>query len=147
MPQETVPQSQSAIAHHFTVDVEEYFQVSALEPFVPRDSWDAIPGRLNVGLRPILDLMAETGAKGTFFVLGWIAKRYWRLVGSNYWSFAVDTGERTKNGKPIVVRLALATDTKIRRHIKIRSDANPFDPRWASYFEERAFLKARGRSP
>lgn len=77
----------------------------------------------------------------------WIAKRYWRPVGGKYWSFAVDTGERTKSGKPIVVRLALATDTKIRRHIKIRSDANPFDPRWNRYFEERAFLKARGRSP
>ena len=77
----------------------------------------------------------------------WIAKRYWRPVGGNYWSFAVDTGERTKSGKPLIVRLALATDTKIRRHIKIRSDANPFDPRWDRYFEERAFLKARGRSP
>jgi len=78
---------------------------------------------------------------------GWIAKRYWRSVGGSNWAFAVDTGERTKSGKPVVVRLALATDTKIRRHIKIRSDANPFDPHWDRYFEERAFLKARGRSP
>lgn len=75
-----MPQSPHTIAHHFTVDVEEYFQVSALEPFVARDSWDGIPGRLNVGLQPILDLMAETGAKGTFFVLGWIAKRYPEVV-------------------------------------------------------------------
>lgn len=78
---------------------------------------------------------------------GWIAKRYWRSVGGSNWAFAVDTGERTKSGKPLVVRLALATDTKIRRHIKIRSDANPFDSHWASYFGERPFLKARGLSP
>lgn len=78
---------------------------------------------------------------------GWIAKRYWRSVGGSNWAFAVETGERTKSGKPMIVRLALATDTKIRRHIKIRSDANPFDPRCDRYFEDRAFLKARGRKP
>lgn len=78
---------------------------------------------------------------------GWIAKRYWRQVGGAYWTFAADTGERTKSGRPIIVKLALATDTKIRRHIKIRSAANPFDPCWARYFEERVFLKERGRSP
>ena len=77
----------------------------------------------------------------------WIAKKYWRQVGGANWAFAVDTGEKTKNGTPIIVRLALATDTKIRRHTKVRSDANPFDPSWDGYFEERAVLKERGRSP
>src|SRR5687768_9387882 len=37
--------------HHFTVDVEEYFQVSALEPYAPRGRWDQFPRRLEVGLR------------------------------------------------------------------------------------------------
>ena len=46
------------------------------------------------------------------------------------WAFAADTGERTPEGKPIWLKLVLPAETKIRRHIKIRADANPFDPRW-----------------
>jgi len=77
----------------------------------------------------------------------WIAKRYWLPVGGSYWTFAVDTGVRTKSGKPIIVRLARATDTTIRHHVKIRSDANPFDPHWDPYFEGRAALKAQSPGP
>jgi polysaccharide deacetylase family protein (PEP-CTERM system associated) len=66
--------------HLFTVDVEEYFQVSAMEPYVPRDQWGAMPSRVALGVRVILDLLAEHGAHGTFFVLGWIAERYPDLV-------------------------------------------------------------------
>lgn len=68
------------IFHHFTVDVEEYFQVSALEPYAPRDQWDHLPRRLEVGLRLLLDLLSEHDALGTFFVLGWVAERAPRLV-------------------------------------------------------------------
>ncbi|MEO7084618.1 MAG: XrtA system polysaccharide deacetylase, partial [Gemmatimonadaceae bacterium] len=70
----------AAIRHHFTVDVEEYFQVAAMAPHVSRSSWDNIPTRLEVGMRPIIDLLAESNAKGTFFILGWIAKRHPALV-------------------------------------------------------------------
>jgi polysaccharide deacetylase family protein (PEP-CTERM system associated) len=72
--------SENRLRHHFTVDVEEYFQVSALEPFVPRQSWEGRAPRLNVGMRLLLDLMAERGAKGTFFVLGWVAKHHPAIV-------------------------------------------------------------------
>ena len=37
-----------------------------------------------------------------------------------------------------------AGETKIRRHVKVRHDANPFDPQWKSYFKERAFHKKSG---
>jgi RNA-directed DNA polymerase len=37
-----------------------------------------------------------------------------------------------------------AGETKIRRHVKIRRDANPFDPQWQPYFVERAFHKKFG---
>lgn len=67
--------SPTPIFHHFTVDVEEYFQVSALEPYAPRDQWDHLPRRLEVGLRVLLDLLSEHDARGTFFVLGWVAER------------------------------------------------------------------------
>jgi polysaccharide deacetylase family protein (PEP-CTERM system associated) len=66
--------------HHFTVDVEEYFQVSAMEPHVARGRWDQMESRVERSTRLILDLMAERDARGTFFVLGWIAERHPGLV-------------------------------------------------------------------
>jgi polysaccharide deacetylase family protein (PEP-CTERM system associated) len=63
------------IEHHFTVDVEEYFQVSALEPFVARDSWEHRERRLAVGMDRLLRLLDDGGASATFFVLGWVAER------------------------------------------------------------------------
>ncbi|HEY3114085.1 MAG TPA: XrtA system polysaccharide deacetylase [Gemmatimonadaceae bacterium] len=68
------------IRHHFTVDVEEYFQVSALEPYVRRDRWEAIPRRVELGVRLLLDLLSEHDAGATFFVLGWVAERAPALV-------------------------------------------------------------------
>jgi len=56
------------------------------------------------------------------------------------------TGEQTSDGKPVWRRLVYASDTKIRRHIKIRQTANPFDPQWRAYFKERAFFKKFGIS-
>jgi polysaccharide deacetylase family protein (PEP-CTERM system associated) len=66
--------------HHFTVDVEEHFQVSALEPYVMRSAWDTLESRVEYSTRRILDLLDEHHARGTFFVLGWIAERYPGLV-------------------------------------------------------------------
>jgi hypothetical protein len=37
--------------------------------------------------------------------------------------------------------LAQAADVRIWRHLKIKSDANPFDPSWRPYFDERKLLK------
>lgn len=68
------------IEHHFTVDVEEYFQVSALEPYVERASWETRESRVDVGVDPLLEMLEEADARGTFFVLGWIAERHPELV-------------------------------------------------------------------
>ena len=68
------------IQHHFTVDVEEYFQVSAFEGIVSRDTWDLHESRLAPSLGTLLDMMAAAGAHGTFFVLGWVAERHPELV-------------------------------------------------------------------
>ena len=70
-----------------------------------------------------------------------MCRKYWHPVGNRKWTFAVDRGERTPEGKPIWWRLVYATDVNIRRHLKIKANANPFDPRWRAYFEERAVLK------
>jgi polysaccharide deacetylase family protein (PEP-CTERM system associated) len=66
--------------HHFTVDVEESFQVSAMEPYVSRDSWNSYVPRVEQSTRTILDLLAHFGSTGTFFTLGWIAERHPELV-------------------------------------------------------------------
>jgi polysaccharide deacetylase family protein (PEP-CTERM system associated) len=68
------------IRHHFTVDVEEYFQVSAFERYVARSRWDDLPSRVALGVHCILDLLAEHDARGTFFILSWVAERQPALV-------------------------------------------------------------------
>ena len=58
----------------FTVDVEEYFQVKALEAAVRRDDWASRPSRLAASIDTLLEMLDRHDARGTFFVLGWIAK-------------------------------------------------------------------------
>ena len=74
----------------------------------------------------------------------WVVQRYWHHLDRRTWAFAADTGERTTDGKSVWKRLVYAADTPIRRHIKIRAKANPFDPHWQDYFKERAFFKKFG---
>ncbi|WP_246628587.1 XrtA system polysaccharide deacetylase [Methylomagnum ishizawai] len=63
-----------------TVDVEDYFQVSAFEPYIPRQAWDRLPCRVESNTDRILALFAGHGIKATFFTLGWVARRYPGLV-------------------------------------------------------------------
>jgi polysaccharide deacetylase family protein (PEP-CTERM system associated) len=59
-----------------TVDVEDYFQVSAFETHVKKSNWDTIPCRVEKNVDRILELFDTKNVKGTFFTLGWIAERY-----------------------------------------------------------------------
>ena len=63
-----------------TVDVEDYFQVSAFEKHVSRDDWDHRPQRIERCVERILLRFSDHGVKATFFTLGWIAARYPGLV-------------------------------------------------------------------
>lgn len=63
-----------------TVDVEDYFQVTAFERHVRRDQWDQYPLRVNDNTLRVLDLFDEYGVKATFFILGWVAKRVPNIV-------------------------------------------------------------------
>ena len=69
----------------------------------------------------------------------WIKDRYWMIKGSRDWVFSTET--KGMNGQPETVTLVKAGDTKIRRHIKIRGEANPFDPQGETYFAERIGVK------
>jgi polysaccharide deacetylase family protein (PEP-CTERM system associated) len=70
----------SGIVNAFTVDVEDYFQVAALAPAIERASWSQRESRVERNTGVLLDLLAERGIHGTFFVLGWIAERHPLLV-------------------------------------------------------------------
>lgn len=57
------------------MDVEEYFQVSAFARWVPRATWDGFESRVERPVYRLLEELAAHGARGTFFVLGWVAAR------------------------------------------------------------------------
>ncbi|RMG37336.1 MAG: DUF3473 domain-containing protein, partial [Gammaproteobacteria bacterium] len=63
-----------------SVDVEDYFQVSAFEGHVDRNDWDRIPCRVERNVDRILELFDRAGIQATFFILGWIAQRYPAMV-------------------------------------------------------------------
>lgn len=64
----------------FTVDVEDYFQVSAFDNHIRRDEWERFPSRVVASTRRLLELLESFHVSGTFFVLGWVARRYPQLV-------------------------------------------------------------------
>ena len=80
MDQPLQTSSSRAPLNAFTVDVEDYFHVAALAAAVPRESWSSRECRVEQNMERLLALLAERGVTGTFFVLGWVAERYPRLV-------------------------------------------------------------------
>jgi polysaccharide deacetylase family protein (PEP-CTERM system associated) len=68
------------IRNALTVDVEDYFQVSAFAPYIARDTWDQLPCRVERNVDVTLALLDEHKAHATYFTLGWIAERYPHLV-------------------------------------------------------------------
>lgn len=63
-----------------TIDVEDYFQVSAFAPYIARSEWDARECRVERNVDRILGLLADSQTRATFFTLGWVAQRYPQLV-------------------------------------------------------------------
>jgi polysaccharide deacetylase family protein (PEP-CTERM system associated) len=69
-----------AIVNALTIDVEDYFQVSALAPYIARSEWESRQCRVEPNVERILGLLDAHGTKATFFTLGWIGERYPALV-------------------------------------------------------------------
>lgn len=69
-----------AIRNALTVDVEDYFQVSAFAKNIDYSNWDKHPLRVEKNTHRLLDMFDEAQVKGTFFVLGWVADRNKSLV-------------------------------------------------------------------
>lgn len=61
-------------------DIEDWFQVENLRSLFPHESWDGVELRVEVGTTRILEALAQSGQKATFFILGWIAERRPELV-------------------------------------------------------------------
>ena len=69
-----------AITNALTIDVEDYFQVSAMAPYIRRSEWDTRECRVERNVERILALLARHNTHATFFTLGWVAERYPQLV-------------------------------------------------------------------
>ena len=71
-----------AITNALTIDVEDYFQVSAMAPYIRRNEWDSRECRVERNVDRILALLDKHDTRATFFTLGWVAQRYPQLVRS-----------------------------------------------------------------
>ena len=65
----------------------------------------------------------------------WIKDKYFKVYGRRKWVFTGTIPD--KNGAQRTVRLFYAAATPIQRHVKIQSQANPYDPQWSAYFTSR----------
>ena len=63
-----------------TIDVEDYFQVSAFASHIDKSSWDSLDCRVEKNIDKILLLLNNGNTKATFFTLGWIAERYPKMI-------------------------------------------------------------------
>jgi len=70
----------TGVINAMTVDVEDYFQVSAFDPVVSRSQWADFPSRVVANTERLLRILAEHEVRATFFVLGWVADRHPSLV-------------------------------------------------------------------
>lgn len=72
--------SATPIRNAMTIDVEDYFQVSAFATRISRSDWSALPCRVERNMDRILSLLDDKNVKATFFTLGWIAERYPAMI-------------------------------------------------------------------
>jgi polysaccharide deacetylase family protein (PEP-CTERM system associated) len=68
------------ITNALTVDVEDYFQVQALAPLMPRTAWDSVERRVEANTDRLLAAFGHAGVAATFFTLGWVAERHPALI-------------------------------------------------------------------
>jgi polysaccharide deacetylase family protein (PEP-CTERM system associated) len=74
------PTAPAPLLNALTVDVEDYFHPNAMDGAVPPTEWDRLPHRVEHNTFRLLELLDERRVRATFFVLGWVAERWPRLV-------------------------------------------------------------------
>jgi polysaccharide deacetylase family protein (PEP-CTERM system associated) len=70
----------AAIVNAMTIDVEDYFHVSVFDGVVPRHRWDSFDSRVAANTDRLLTMLSDSQVQATFFILGWVAERFPRLV-------------------------------------------------------------------
>lgn len=70
----------SKIVNALTVDVEDYFHVSAFADHIDPRDWDHLESRVARNTDSVLRIFDDHGARATFFVLGWVAERHPDLI-------------------------------------------------------------------
>ena len=73
----------------------------------------------------------------------WVRERYFHQNAARNWAFSTDLSKQNQSDQPKPLELKLASDTRIKRHLKIRDIANPFDNEWKLYFDKRSRSKIR----
>ena len=68
------------IINALTIDVEDYFHVTAFEGDVSRAKWHCYPQRVERNTHKILEILDEANTRATFYFVGWIADAYPQLV-------------------------------------------------------------------
>lgn len=71
----------------------------------------------------------------------WVKDKYFIHNGKNDWCFAC-TVQESKTGQKRTITLYDPARVPIRRHIKIKSACNPYDPAWKPYLEKRTYFKS-----
>jgi len=69
-----------AILNALSIDVEEYFQVTAFNGDVPYETWDSYEPRVHAATETVLSILAEYNTKATFFIVGWVARKHPGIV-------------------------------------------------------------------
>ena len=69
-----------AMVNAMTVDVEDYYQVSAFDPYVHKNTWGSYPSRVEANVDRILEMFASRSVVGTFFTLGCVAEQHPGMV-------------------------------------------------------------------
>ncbi len=103
----------SDILNAMTVDVEDYFQVSALSGRVSRADWDGMECRVERNTDAVLTMFSDYGVRATFFTLGWVAERHPALIRR-----IVDAGHELASHGMEHVRVNAQTPEQFRGDIK-----------------------------
>ena len=76
----SIATSNMRVTNGLSIDVEDWFQVGAFERVIDKADWDTLAPRVERTTDAVLALFADSGAKATFFTLGWVAHRYPALI-------------------------------------------------------------------
>jgi polysaccharide deacetylase family protein (PEP-CTERM system associated) len=95
-----------------SIDVEDYFHVSAFADRFSRADWETLPQRLEPAMAKLLGLLDAHAVRATFFVLGWVAERYPGLVAE-----IVDAGHELASHGYAHVRVSAQTPEAFRRDV------------------------------